>query len=553
MDDQISRYVTALSGDAVTGTILHIGAGAGGQIDSYLATAARHICLVEPNPALCDKLEQRLADDPRLDLHTVAVAETDGFANLNVFNFTPLSSLYAPKDILDLYPGLKTLETPQVATMAVASLIAALPPLEDAGNLLVIDAPGAEFAILRALIDTENLRRFDSVIFACGTSQHYTDSHDAAAVTQALVGAGYKTRQQANDDPDFATLLMVCDRAALERQRLERLVQQAEDKAAKLERRLQEALSQIEAQIEAQTKAQIEAKQQADALHQHEKQFAAQADALKHSTAHGKQLATKLDDLEARHSVALESLAKAEKAQLELTAQLSDMTGNRDALAAECDRLTTNLRESHQERDHLNAQLAERDNALAQAQQALAQAEATRAQEAAEASARFDERQARVQHLSEERDHLNAQLAERDNALAQAQKALATRNSECETLNAQCEAMTTQVASHQQVAERHQRDLTMALRLQSIAHADLRDLQSRFAELRQQKEQQEALLRKLTPRLQEAARYLNDLPHISTAVQAPQEILKVETESKTPARPKARPRRKTGKTKTSKP
>lgn len=60
-------------------------------------------------------------------------------------------------------------------------------------------------------------------------------------------------------------------------------------------------------------------------------------------------------------------------------------------------------------------------------------------------------------------------------------------------------------------ARKLQEDLTLALRLQSLAQSDLRELQQRHAEVLATRDRQADLLRQLTPRLQEAARYLGAL------------------------------------------
>ncbi len=56
-------------------------------------------------------------------------------------------------------------------------------------------------------------------------------------------------------------------------------------------------------------------------------------------------------------------------------------------------------------------------------------------------------------------------------------------------------------------------DLAVALRVQTMAQADLRDLQTRFGQSEQARQEQAALLQKLTPRLQQAAAQLQALSH----------------------------------------
>ena len=70
-----------------------------------------------------------------------------------------------------------------------------------------------------------------------------------------------------------------------------------------------------------------------------------------------------------------------------------------------------------------------------------------------------------------------------------------------------------------QVAQQARDDLAVGLRLQAMVQADLRDLQAQYGEVLAIKQRQEALLRKLTPKLQEAAQYLQGMGNLPVTTQ----------------------------------
>lgn len=148
---------------------------------------------------------------------------------------------------------------------------------------------------------------------------------------------------------------------------------------------------------------------------------------------------------------------------------------------------------------------------------ALAERDAARA-EAVSARARLAERDAEHSRmrgtLEQVRTDLDAARAE----AVSAQARLAERDAELSGMRGTLEQIRTDLGAERVLlaavqAERDgaRADLAVALRLQHLAQGDLRELQSRFADVERQRRQQAELLRKLAPRLLLAADQLSHM------------------------------------------
>ncbi|MBR9650063.1 FkbM family methyltransferase [Thalassovita aquimarina] len=124
----------------------------------------------------------------------------------------------------------------------------------------------------------------------------------------------------------------------------------------------------------------------------------------------------------------------------------------------------------------------------------------------------FPELHFRIEPVVQNNRALCAELAETRGQLV----AREARIAELETAldNALAEAKTKQTEMQDRFIalrsseEKAKQDLSLALRLQSMRDADISALEKKYAEVLQQKESQDQLLRKLTARLSSAAKYL---------------------------------------------
>ncbi|MCC5989156.1 MAG: hypothetical protein JJT95_15905 [Pararhodobacter sp.] len=158
---------------------------------------------------------------------------------------------------------------------------------------------------------------------------------------------------------------------------------------------------------------------------------------------------------------------------------------------------------------------------------------------------------AEVLASAEKAEALTAQLAERDAALKEAQAEaekhcarvaeLEGRLSEAEMHKARAQEMEAACAQAYKERDKAFADLGLAMRMQGLLQSDLDDLRERYRRSEETRAGQEELLRKLTPRLQDAAQQLRQLQLVAEPDVAPEiAAAAATTTTTTRARPKPR-------------
>tara|TARA_R110000868_G_scaffold101630_1_gene279658 strand:- start:3711 stop:5048 length:1338 start_codon:yes stop_codon:yes gene_type:complete len=166
----------------------------------------------------------------------------------------------------------------------------------------------------------------------------------------------------------------------------------------------------------------------------------------------------------------------------------------------------------------LETELAARDAAAAAATETIAAKDE-----------RLQQLEAQVQELRSAHTEAQAKL---DSAGTAAAKAAEAAKAEIEVKSTELKAKSTELVTARS-------DLAVALRTQAILQTDLRDLQARYQESSTTRQQQEDLLRKLTPRLQEAARQIQEMSALQS--EEPQGLSHAPPQKPRGRRPKALP------------
>src|SRR5688500_13398708 len=122
----IEHFLSRLEQSGELGTVVHVGAHAGEEVDAYRAHGAQRIVLVEANPAGCELLAERFGDDPDVEVLQAAAADHDGVATLmlhaNARGETESASLLPMKELARLVPTLQTQETVDVPASTLDTL-----------------------------------------------------------------------------------------------------------------------------------------------------------------------------------------------------------------------------------------------------------------------------------------------------------------------------------------------------------------------------------------------------------------------------------------------
>jgi hypothetical protein len=434
------------------GSIIHIGAGGGAELEGYLAGNAERIILVEPEPDRAAALERRCASDPRTLVIAAAMTGEIGEAELKTFNIRALDGLHYPEHAKGIYPGLRILDQMIVPTLSPAGL------LERIGSMpgpvrLILHATGMEADILNAWPAGDALAQIDRVELRCSASSLFEGGSDMAGLRELLQNLGLDVVHSDMSDPDWPKLVLRSNPLRLE-----------------FEARLSEAETARQAAAGI-----VEARD--IRIHELESQLS--------------KLRRRRDAWRAKRNTVARAAKKSEAARVAAEGALettAETAAARDVRIKE-----------------LEAQLAEAEAARQAAITNAAQAtEATQAEADRALKSTTDGVAVRDIRIKE----LDAQLAE---AEAARQAAITNAAQAIENARVQAEAAQNNLKARTGEQATARADLAVALRMQAILQSDLRDLQIRYAETLEVRQQQENLLRKLTPRLQEAARHIQDI------------------------------------------
>jgi hypothetical protein len=304
------------------GTVVHVNPADDDVISHYVERGAKRIVLVSADPDAVPALHRTARGRTGVSVVEAVVASQAREAQWLRFNVRELSGLLqAGSGLRTLYPRLRVLEQTQVVTMTLQSLLEQIGPTpaeQGAQNMLVLEAPGMEGALLQGL-SSQLLGAFGLVLVRGAVAGLFENADEHEGTLLWLHERFYRRLTTGGDaDSLWPVALMCYDGRAAEQ--------------AAAARRIGELLAQIErlckardeqAQTLAAGKAQAEKLAQ-DRLAQVEvlaKARDEQAKLAAERLRHIAQLETELTDLTARQGMLREELIKAE-AHVELISDL---------------------------------------------------------------------------------------------------------------------------------------------------------------------------------------------------------------------------------------
>ncbi|HRQ56901.1 MAG TPA: hypothetical protein PLN31_05750 [Azoarcus taiwanensis] len=201
--------------------LVHMGAGRCRELDSHLAAKPTKVLLIEADPQLAEALEARTADLPQVQVTCAALAGERRAAQFQRYNLPDVGSLHAASGLLELFPGLRTLQRIAVETTPAPELIGPLRLDAAQENLLVVDVPAEELPVLQALQQAEQLHLFRHLHVHCGRESLYERSQPASSVVQWLRDQGFDLiDEDDSNDPDRPRLIMQRNALALQNRAL---------------------------------------------------------------------------------------------------------------------------------------------------------------------------------------------------------------------------------------------------------------------------------------------------------------------------------------------
>jgi predicted nucleic acid-binding Zn-ribbon protein len=426
----------------------------------------------------------------------VGIGANAGRGELGVMNLRDLSSLRTPTDALrSLLPGLRIIIREEVAVLDPASLVREMGEISHPFRLIV-DAPGLEMEILTGLRAAGALELIDQLELRCGEEIFFEGGSSRPELERWLLEQSFALDHIDRVDPEWPVLHLHADHKARtitelreEKGTLEHGLRERDGLIADLESRLADA----RATTEACTSELAEAGNQLNSLTERNTAL----DRIVLDLREGQDaLRRELGDTNERMADLQRGLADARAETRARTAELT-AAGNRLSSLTEgnaaLDRMILDLRESQ---DALKQELGDKNARTANLQRRLADAQA--------------ETKARTAELAEAGNQLNS-LTERNAAL---DKTIAQLRSEKDSAEDDFQRTNLDL-------RRARADLRIALRHQDRLQAELLDLQGRFASERSVRQDQADLLRRLTPRLREAARQLQSFSPSETVPALP--------------------------------
>lgn len=193
------------------GTLIHIGAGRGKRLVE--AADALRVVLIEAHPLRARALDILAAGDPRISVHPVAVAGTEGIADLRLYNLSAHDGIMPPTGLLELFPGLREIGRHEVAAVPLASLLVSLGPLPAPVNV-ILDAPGIEGAAIRDLLGADILPDLHRIELHASAESLHEGAPALPAIEASLNAAGFRVKKRNQDDPDRPILHLERDAAA---------------------------------------------------------------------------------------------------------------------------------------------------------------------------------------------------------------------------------------------------------------------------------------------------------------------------------------------------
>lgn len=306
------------------GTIVHVGAGSGAVVADYSSLAARHVVLIEGDPDSAAGLRSAARNLEWAEVIECVVAPEAGEADWHRFDLPRFNGLHVPERLGVHYPRLRELETRTVQTTAFSALAALNePPRDDAPDVLVLDVPGQDGALL-ATVTSPLLQRFQWIVVRGCAIDDATEGAAGQRIADALEPHCYRpARSRIEPDAAWPLFLFQLDMARLRNERLRARVSALEAQARQQQRELAQFAAERDllAQASVQDKARLRAgrDEQTDLA----RQLAQQVEALQSQiderdrriaelVAQCERLAADQRDVAARQVLVQEELARAE-------------------------------------------------------------------------------------------------------------------------------------------------------------------------------------------------------------------------------------------------
>ena len=432
------------------GTVVHIGAGRSAVLQDYANIAAQSVVLVEGDPQIGADLLKSAAPYENVRVVTRVVASDRSNILWHRYNLSALNGPLQADALKADYPKMRETERMTIEAVSLGDVLddVVVAPDDRFVNVLVLDMPGQEFALLES-IDRRRLSGYGAVLVRGCQEPNYGAGATLDRTIAVLREHSFELAVRDSEaQPLWPVALMTVDAGSASRNRLKAELDAALDDAAAWRRIAAERLAQLDAvQSTATDNAVFAQSQREDLIHRIE--VLENSERAEIAQAH-----ERCTQLEA-------SLEKSQEAYLEAqrehAGRIDPVVRERDALAAslnEHEILVGELQAAALERNMAIASLSrtldemriDRENGLNTAA-AMAQESTNQAELAAARLSQIDMLESRLSLAAEERADIDAQLSSARSDLQVESDRASKRRSELEALRAQLADMELKVAT----------------------------------------------------------------------------------------------------------
>jgi hypothetical protein len=272
---------------------------------------------VEPNPELARGLTKKIRSQAGEEVITKAyVVQEVSTVPLQVLSMAFESGLYAPgKALRECWPNIAVTSTPQVEAEPIARLVSGIGLSPEENNVLILDAPGAEAELLKALLASPESKVFSTISVRTAPRPLYESTACQETVEAVLRSALYDLKKVEKSDisPHVNLNFMLDSRAVL--------IAERDSKIAALEQKLHELAQARKQEITSKVTLAKEGADLQAKLVKLQKQLEDQMAKTTALESTNKQLESTNQELTARQALLNEEISKAE-GQIELIKDL---------------------------------------------------------------------------------------------------------------------------------------------------------------------------------------------------------------------------------------
>ena len=545
------------------GTVLHIGAGVGSELETYQKLACEKIVAIEPDAALFKKLSTKARRFSNVETSQTWIGEKSTKAEAQIFANPRFNSLLPAGNLLEHFANLSQPKITEVNTLTLSDFFSTKLTLDKRKqNILVIEVQGFEVRLLKAC-DAELLQHFSLIIVRTSAEMLYQDGANAEQLSTCLNEKSFDLMLSDTSDLPYVEHCYRLDQSQItltnnqkehgkqQQQNLEKINHLSEQLAKQTqvltgiqahEIELQQSLAGKNEKLTSLSVQLAQENEKVGALQSGFEQAETEKSALQ---AQCGELSTLKAELENQLSQKTKGLTEQAQKQQEAKQQSEALKIQNDKLSADSTQQQTKneqllaqvtalrtkqdeLVDSHKNKDAQIAELTKERNQQSQVQQETKQrAEALKAQndklsaDSTQQQTKNEQLLAQVAALRTKQDELVNGHKNKD---AQIITVTEQRDKEshwhqenknwAESLNKQCEEQKVYSAERQKSAD-------LALRLQAKAQLDLDNLREKYQVKHNSEQQLVDLVSELRAKLQQAAEYYYELqeehPELSEA------------------------------------